>query len=465
MSDQSAQAGGEEVNAKPHSRFISLRWRLLGSLLLLSFITFFLLSQFFRLYLLERSEEARHAALPLYARQINGLIRQERRHLEQVAVTLPTLSGVRSPLAKKNQREFKRRFDEFWSTFQLDMGLDDAYYFDANGNRVESWGSGATAPQAADGPAWRQATQEITQMESPRSFISCEDACRIYALAPVLVDGHISGQFAIGASLAEMVLAFHNTSNADIAILTGSAPDAAEHPEGSLKPRWRIRVQAASNPRISLPILDQASEQLDLPTFLPPTVLVDARGKTYELAEMDLAQDSQAEGMRILLIKDISLDLALAKETALSALLLSLLGGALSLLLLYVLLGQSLNRLLRTAQAIPLLGRSAFSELRNAVNPRKTIRLHDEIDILDSTAIMLSWRLQSLEEEVAERTRSLQNALDDVHKKNAFVSSLLDHAQVIIITHGAAGEIISINRYGRELSGFSEEALSGVRLL
>lgn len=468
MSEQATQTWGEDGKAQPAYRFFSLRWKLLGALVLLSIVSFILLSQFFRLYLLERYEEARHAALPFYSRQINGLIRQERRHLEQVAMTLPTLSGTRIPLAQKNQREFKRRFDEFWATFQLDMGLEDAYYFNTEGKVLAAWNSGAIPAQAVNSEAWQKATQNTLRLESPNSFISCSETCRIYALAPVLVNGHLTGQFAVGASLAEMVLAFHNTSNADIAIITtvtpapGSAQSEAD--TNSLQTRWGIRIQAASNPGISLEILNQASTQFELPVFLRHTHLLESQGKTYEAAEIDIDEDSKTQDMHILLIKDISFDLAQAKETAFSALLLSLLGGGLSLILLYVLLGKSLNRLLRTAQAIPLLGRGAFAELRKAINPRQKAHLQDEIDMLDSTAIMLSWRLQSLEGEVAERTRSLENALDEVYKKSAFVSSLLDHAQVVIITHDEAGGIISINRYGRELTGFCEAELRDIPL-
>lgn len=454
-----------EGSAGPGIRFFSLRWKLLGSLVLLSLVTFVLLSQFFRLYLLERYEDARHSALPLYSRQINGLIRQERRHLEQVAMTLPTLSGTRSPLAKKNPQEFKRRFDEFWATFQLDMGLEDAYYFDAEGNKLADWNSGAIPPQAADSEAWRRAVRESSRLESSSSFVSCVETCRIYALAPVLVNGHLSGQFAVGVSLAEVVLAFRNTSNADIAVIADAPPPGAGLASDALQSRWHVRIQAASNPRASLEILNQASVRFDLPAFLERTNRVEASGRTYEVTEMALADDSRVSGMRILLIKDVSLDLAQAKDTAFSALLLSLSGGGLSLILLYVLLGKSLNRLLRTAGAIPLLGRGAFAQLRTVVSPRQHAHLHDEIDMLDSTAIMLSWRLQSLEAEVEERTRSLQTALDEVYKKNAFVSSLLDHAQVIIVTHDDAGGVVSINRYGCELTGYTETELRGAHLL
>ena len=88
--------------------------------------------------------------------------------------------------------------------------------------------------------------------------MSCVETCRIYALAPVLVNGHLSGQFAVGVSLAEVVLAFHNTSNADIAVIADAAPPGAWLASDALQSRWHVRIQAASNPRASLEILNQA---------------------------------------------------------------------------------------------------------------------------------------------------------------------------------------------------------------
>lgn len=453
----------QEEASKAGSRFFSLRWKLLGSLVLLSLIIFVSLSQLFRLYLLERNEEVRRNALPLYSKQIDGLIRQERRHLEQVAITLPTLSGVREPLSHGKVNELKKRFDRFWSTFQLDMGLESAHYFGPDGKLVASWGGG-TPQWMSDSQAWNQLIRESTKLESPSSMVLCHEACSIYAFAPVLIEGHLSGVFAIEASMAEMVLTFHNTSNADLAII--GVAEKHKVMEDHLAKHWGIKVLAASSPVSTLNVLQQTSKRFELPSSrLKPVIFTDNDNISYELAEVELSKENKDDGMRVLVIKDISRDLAQAKDTALSALYLSFLGGGLSLILLYVLLGKSLNRLLKTSQSIPLLGQGAFAQLRNVISPRKNARMHDEIDVLDSTAIMLSWRLQSLETEVEERTRSLQTALVEVYKKNAFVNSLLDHAQVVIVTHDETGAVISVNRYGRELTGFDEDYLRSTPIL
>jgi diguanylate cyclase (GGDEF)-like protein/PAS domain S-box-containing protein len=449
------------------SRFFSLRWKLTIFLVLLSLALTALLTEFFQLYLLDRYNDSRRQAIPQYARQINGLIGQQRHHLEQVTMTLPTLSGVRGALAKNRLDEFKTRFGDFWSSFQLDMGLDDAHYFDHEGKELASWENGPTGSLKADAERWERAWRETVHNESSDSFTACSDACRIHALAPVLVNGKLAGQFAVGASLAETVLAFRNTSHADIAILSAIAhPRTEATGADALARRWGVRVEAASNAVNTLNVLRQASARFDLPHPGAGAVRLEAAdGGIYEIAELSLTEDNRAKGMHLLLVEEIGAGLAEVRDTTRRSLLLSLLGGFLSLSLLYVLSGRSLKRLLRTASAIPLLGRSEFAALRDSIEPREKKRTHDEIDLLDRTAIVLSHRLETLEAEVAEHADSLQKALREASMERAFVASLLDHAQAIIVTCDRQGRILSLNRYGRELAGYAEIDVHGLLLV
>lgn len=449
------------------SRFFSLRWKLTIFLVLLSLALTALLTEFFQLYLLNRYNDSRRQAIPQYARQINGLIGQQRRHLEQLTMTLPTLSGVRGTLAKSRLDEFKTRFGDFWSTFQLDMGLDDAHYFDNRGQELASWENSLGDSLRADPERWEQALRETVRDEMPDSFTACSDTCRIYALAPVLVNGKLAGQFAVGASLAETVLAFRNTSRADIAILSKLAGPPPENPVAeTLAQRWGVRVEAASNSTNTLNVLRQASERFALPAPATGAIRVDtADGGIYEIAELALTEDNRAKGMHLLLVEDIEAGFAEVRDTSRQSMLLSLLGGFLSLSLFYVLMGRSLKRLLRTASAIPLLGRGEFSALRDALESPEKKRTHDEIDLLDRTAIVLSHRLETLETEVAEHADSLQKALREASMERAFVASLLDHAQAIIVTCDRQGRILSLNRHGRDLAGYAEIDVHGLLLI
>lgn len=78
----------------------------------------------------------------------------------------------------------------------------------------------------------------------------------------------------------------------------------------------------------------------------------------------------------------------------------------------------------------------------------------DEIDSLDEAAIALSYRLENLETEVAAHSAETQKMLKRISVERDFSKSLLDTAQVIILTQSPVGRILTLNRYGRLLLGW-----------
>jgi diguanylate cyclase (GGDEF)-like protein/PAS domain S-box-containing protein len=462
---------GEDRRQPGRPRLFGLRVKLIGLLLLLSLPLGAVFAEFFQRYLLERFDHARGEALARYERQINGLIRQQRMHLEQVAIALPALSDVRAELAQADLDDIERRFDRFWSAFQIDMGLTDALYFDARGQPLAHWGeNGLVKTTELELETWSPMLKFAREREVPTSFIVCTDICRIHALAPALVNGRLTGLFAVGASLAETVLAFRETSSADIAVLARAGADD----KGPLPEHWGLKIEALSNRSGNQPLLEQLAlrgplgelqraPRLKRPDEGPQRIVL--AGRTYEAAWLPLVGDNQTSGMRLLVVEDISNGLA-EVERAAAASMQAIMGfTALSMLLIYVLLGRRLAHLLRTAHAIPLLGESAFAQLRQSVRPRRKARFPDEIDVLDQTAIALSHRLESLEAAVAERTRSLQAALREITLEKEFADGLLESAEVIIATSDRAGRLLSLNRYGLELTGYSASEVAGLPIV
>lgn len=446
-------------------RVFSLRWKLIGLLLLLSLPLSAIFAQLFRLYLLERHDDSRRASLSRYEHQINGLIRQQRKHLEQVATALPALSNVRNDLDRDDLEAFKRRFDQFWSAFQIDMGLAEALYVEASGTLQAQWNEGGDKPMALpDAAVWRQALERVRQRETSASFLACPEDCGIHAMAPVLAQGRLTGIFAISASLAETVLTFHETATADIAVLSATKT-AIDGIDGRLVEHWGLKLDAASNRGRNLPLLERLAVEVPLAQLLSQPQRLEMPDGTYEVGAITLNADNQAPGVHILVLENINAGLIEVDLATARALLAILLSTAFSMLLIYISLGRHLGHLLRTAYAIPLLGRSEFQALRGIVRPRQNSRFMDEIDWLDHTAIDLSERLELLEHQVEERTRSLRAALREITLEKEFAANLLEHAEVIIATSDQSGCLLTLNHYGRVLTGYSETDVVGLPLL
>ena len=81
--------------------------------------------------------------------------------------------------------------------------------------------------------------------------------------------------------------------------------------------------------------------------------------------------------------------------------------------------------------------------------------------MLDETAVALSYQLETLENQVADRTRILARKMDELSKERDFITNLLDIAQVIVLTQNANGEIITLNAHGETLIQYTEQELQG----
>ena len=81
--------------------------------------------------------------------------------------------------------------------------------------------------------------------------------------------------------------------------------------------------------------------------------------------------------------------------------------------------------------------------------------------MLDQVAVELANRLEGLQGEVALQTKVLNQLIEELSREKNFVSSILDTAQIIVVTQNKKGEITMINRYGVRLCGYTQQELMG----
>ncbi len=446
----------QPISDLPPQRFFSLRWRLVLVLALLTvFISAFLAWISYQ-HLLGQYQAARKTVRETAIYQINGLLGHQHQHLKRIAAVAPALAATHDIPTPREMGTFRQHWNETWSALQFDIGLEEAWLFDATAQPLAHWSSDNAVLDLSE--QWQAALQKSIREETPLSFIACAPVCRMVALAPTLSHQKVSGVLAVGASLADTVLAFRTISSADI-ILLADMPANGRQSASQPWVKWGVRVEAASTPDSSLAVLSHAARLHD-PRTIPATgQLVDQGGKTWQLLPLALRQENRIPGVHLLMVEDVTRGLAEVRATAWRGVLMVLFGSALTLALLYALLAQPLGRMLRTVNALPLLGLGAFAQFRSTVATRGHIKWHDEVDVLNNAAISLSHRLQGLEQDVSERTHALQRSLGQVLREKAFAASLLDHAQAVIIVSNSDGNILTVNRYGTTLMGLTENEL------
>jgi len=436
--------------------FLSLRWKILlilGGVMLsvngaLSWLHFHDLTT--------RFEVQRTATRERLVEQAFALRTDFGLRLQALAGMLAALDSVGVGLFQTpaGNALLRRHFDSYWSVLQLDLGLDSLQVYAPSGPPVASWRTNALVEVEQDAQV-----RDVIGQERAMHWTRCEQLCTQFAAAPILVAGRVAGAVVLGTSLADVVVSFHRLSGADLGVLVPVARPAGKNALSALG----LQVISLSNVERNLPLLQQL-------TALPPLRGESAwrkllyGGQEFELSFLALDARADAQSSALLVVVD---DLTQARadidKSVLDRLLGELAASLFSLLLLALLVHAPLQRMTRAVRAIPLLGRSAFAEARARIAPRARRLVDDEIDSLDKAASDLSYRLETLESDVAAHSAQMEEMLQGISEQRDFNKNLLDTAQVIILTQSSDGQILTLNRYGRQLLGWTEDDLQGKR--
>ena len=444
------------------SRFLSLKWKVLltlGGVMLsvngaLSWLHFHDLTSRFEVQRAATRERLVAEALAL--RSDFGL------RMQALAGMLAALDSVGVSLfqTQAGNALLRQRFDAYWSVLQLDLGFDLLQVYAKSGSPLATWSTDALPEQDQE----EQVRKVITQ-ERAMHWARCREVCTQFAAAPILSAGRVAGAVGVGRSLADLVVSFNRLSGADLGVLIPKAVAVAD--DRNMLPGLGYQVLGLSSAERNLPLLRQLTA-VPLPPMPGGTAWrqLSHAGQQFELSFLALdSSDGEESAAMMVVVDDLTQAMADIRKSVWSRLQGELLASLLSLLLLALLVNAPLQRMTRAVRAIPLLGRSAFAEARSRIAPRARRLVEDEIDGLDEAAIALSYRLETLESDVAEHSAAMQGVLRRISFERDFSKSLLDTAQVIILTQYADGRILTLNRYGHLLSGWGKEELLGKRFL
>ncbi|WP_291992211.1 EAL domain-containing protein [Candidatus Accumulibacter sp. ACC003] len=437
-------------------RFLSLKWKILLTLGGVMLSVNGALSLLHYHDLRSRFEVQRTATRERLVAQAFALRTDSGLRLQALAGMLAALDSVGVSLFQTpaGNALLRQHFDSYWSVLQLDLGLDSLQVYARSGQALATWRTDTLSALNHDAQV-----RTVIADERAMQWTRCQDRCTQFAAAPILSAGQVAGAVVLGSSLADVVVSFFRLSGADLGVLV-----PAVSPEGkNILPHLGLRAIGLSSAERNLPLLEQLSEVPPMPGGRAWRLL-SYGGRQFELSFMALdALDGASSPALLVVIDDLTQALADIENSVLNRLWGELLASLFSLLLLALLVHAPLQRMTQAVRAIPLLGRSAFAEARARISPRSRRLVDDEIDSLDEAAIDLSYRLETLERDEAAHAEQMQGMLQRISVERDFSKSLLDTAQVIILTQSVDGRILSLNRYGRLLSGWAEEDLSGKR--
>ncbi|HFD87840.1 MAG TPA: EAL domain-containing protein, partial [Gammaproteobacteria bacterium] len=91
-----------------------------------------------------------------------------------------------------------------------------------------------------------------------------------------------------------------------------------------------------------------------------------------------------------------------------------------------------------------------YNKIYQHFSNKKSHKYQDEVSLLEETILQVAKQLQSLQNEVDERTKSLVKQTHTLERERNFIQGLLDTAPLIILTQDKNGKIITINRFGKK---------------
>ncbi|MEP6878094.1 MAG: EAL domain-containing protein [Nitrosospira sp.] len=446
------------ARAGPH-QFLGLKWKvlLLSSLILLAIVASF--SAITYSSLIDNFERQRNVQHQRYASEVEGSIKQISENLHQLAELVPFLEGMNNDLLASNGKNISQTFDPYWAPLQLHKGIEVLHFYDSSSRLMASWG-GYESDTHVNGLI-KNWVREVNAREQPTSPLSCEETCIQFAVAPLLVEGNNVGVVVIGAPLVDAILGFNDISGADIGLLIKDKDDASKSNDIRIS-NWDVRITALTNRERNRSILNEVAQQYPSLNSLENGVQ-GFWGKRYQQIKLlSLGRANASEKAQFIVITDITSTIDTIRNSTRQNMIIGLVGLLLSEILLFVILTKPLSRLKHIVFTLPLLARSNFNNFRSSLHSAGQKQwFKDEIDMLDETAVALSYQLEKLENQVADRTRILARKMDELSKERDFITNLLDIAQVIVLTQNANGEIITLNAHGETLIQYTEKELQG----
>jgi diguanylate cyclase (GGDEF)-like protein/PAS domain S-box-containing protein len=439
------------------SGFLSLKWKvlLLSSLILISIVVSF--TGITYLSLMDDFEAQRSEQHKRYGSEVEGLIDQISKDLHQLAELLPLLEGMGIDLLTANEKNIAETFDPYWASLQLNKGIELIRFYDNSDQLLASWGIPESDTHEGVMLNW---IREVNAREQPISSLNCQKKCIQFVVAPLLVEGKSVGVVIIAAPLIDAVLGFQDISGADIGLLV-KAHDGDMKSTEMLIPSWNVRI-AAHSKEMNTGILTKVAAQYPDFSHLENGVQISWDSQYLHVKPLSVNKIDAPDKARFIVVTDITSTMHTIQSSTQQNMIIGVAGFMLSELLLFFILSRPLSRLQHIAFTLPLLARSSFKNFRSELHTDgQKPWLKDEIGMLDETAVALSYQLEKLEDQVADRTQILARKMNELSKERDFITNLLDIAQVIVMTQNARGEILTLNAHGEMLMQYAEKELQG----
>ncbi|MES9862471.1 MAG: EAL domain-containing protein [Candidatus Thiodiazotropha sp. LLP2] len=384
-------------------------------------------------------------------RQVKSLLDTSFYRLEQIALMIPSLAEAatqtsNTPLSDKLQRFFMHSA----VTLEMEWGLEEAAYYSKDNILQFKWQTGSL------GAPFKELINSVNELETPLTMLQCNIRCSQYVASPLLYKGEHAGVILVGRSIADLIIEFNELAKTDIAVISHIENTSRLNAHTRYLSNWERYISASSNLKRLLPLLQNTAEKVDLMSLIDIGYTSNHNGEDYTFNLVPASSDTSVLSADFILVSNITPVVDQINKATTQSVLIGILGFILSELLLAAVLWQPMKRLLMISDSLPLLAKNAFDQVRQTLALKHHNWYQDEIDVASDSAIELTYTLESLNEEIAHNTNSLIKRSKELAQERDFLSTIMNSAQVIILTQDIEGAILTMNTEGCKFIGIND---------
>jgi len=420
------------------STFFSIKWKaalVFGSVLLI-FNGLFPVMVYWNLQ--QNFEFSRKQLQEQFQQTLTGELQNTSNRLQRIAELslIPENASSDKTLKALNSHQSK---------LELDWHIIQAQLFNASSIKLGGWGDELPSITLALIP-------QVLAAETASTLIDCSQGCKQYDFIPVLSETGTTLVLALAYDMSIALVDFANNTGADVAILTRQQ-DKTFSPERELKP-WHMHVSALTSFQKNIAYLHDLSNILPLPVNIENHAII--RHKNLPI-EFHLIPTESNNEVLFIIIDDIESQQQNIWAITLASIFLSLFGILILGAGLFLFIARPLSRLSNVSTALRALAKQRYADVRGLISPVASSHHNDELDQLELSTTELTTQLENLQQSVRERSESLQNRSLELKQERDFIKSLIDTAQLIIITTDSKLNITSFNDFAEKTTGYLEE--------
>ena len=390
-------------------RYLSLSWKVL---LLLLAVMLLLLVGFTSLSILHMNDRfnAQQAQRKVQGQQYFTLYNQSAE--QQLLTWLQSYIELQQVGQAENFDAFSQSLSQQVESLQLNFSLRQLTLFRADGSVLFQNDNGPLPEQAAD------ILQQTLETERPQSVLACRQYCNKLISLPVLNRNGEVAVLLLVTELTEVLYNLHRTLGLHVAVIRRRSDTVAEQ---------RFALLQASDEALIQALYRQVSGQLSFTQIREHGAIVHLQQRQYYSHLLPLTS-AATDSFWLLMLEDVTA--LIEDEIRYKQRIIQLAGVCFVVLsvLIWLFSRQISRRLLRLAAALPLLAQRRYAEFRHSSLQREPW-LADELSTFNTSARTLGNQLEVLDQQLAQKTDSLQHMamfdqLTGLANRNLLQSSL-----------------------------------------